>query len=583
LVITASQPIIDNQHNFHGVVGVDVQMLTVTEEISKIRVGESGYAFLIDKQGRVISISPKGYTDFNLTEEEILAGDIETLSLINRVSLDVFEVLAKMTSGQSGLRKVDINGTTRYVAYRPIPIIGYSLGIVVDESELQQPFTDTMVKFTKAIQSTLTNLTIIIASVLILAMLGSYFLGNTVTSPLRKLTETAEQITAGKFGIQADVKSRDEIGALAKTFNGMSTRLNELVTNLEGEVSQRTRQLERRATQIQAAAEVGSAVVSVRDLEALLRRTTQLISDRFGFYHVGIFLLDEKGEFAVLRASNSTGGARMLKRGHKLKVGQTGIVGTVTSTGKARIALDVGQDSVYFDNPDLPGTRSEMALPLLSGTEILGALDVQSTEPNAFSKEDISTLNILADQITTALQNTRFIAQTQEALNAARRAYGAQSREEWQTLLEEEGSLGYISRGHGTILPAHYNLPNEVQEALNNGQTITSATEKNVLHVPIHVRGKLIGAIRLTKPKDSPGWSQDEIADISRLAAQLSNTFDSARMYREIRMRAENEQTISNLSARLSSTVEIDEIIKETLSQLGESIKDSDVALRFTN
>jgi len=207
LVITASQPIFDNQHNFHGVVGVDVQMLTVTEEISKIRVGESGYAFLIDKQGRVISISPKGYTDFNLTEDEILAGDIETLSLINRVSLDVFEVLAKMTSGQSGLRKVDINGTTRYVAYRPIPIIGYSLGIVVDESELQQPFTDTMVKFTKAIQSTLTNLTIIIASVLILAMLGSYFLGNTVTSPLRKLTETAEQITAGKFGIQADVKS----------------------------------------------------------------------------------------------------------------------------------------------------------------------------------------------------------------------------------------------------------------------------------------------------------------------------------------------------------------------------------------
>jgi len=440
-----------------------------------------------------------------------------------------------------------------------------------------------MVKFTKAIQSTLTNLIIIIASVLILAMLGSYLLGNTVTSPLRKLTDTAEQITAGKFGIQADVKSRDEIGALAKTFNGMSTRLNELVTNLEGEVSQRTRQLERRATQIQAAAEVGSSVVSVRDLEVLLRRTTQLISDRFGFYHVGIFLLDEKGEFAVLRASNSTGGARMLKRGHKLKVGQTGIVGTVTSTGKARIALDVGQDSVYFDNPDLPGTRSEMALPLLSGTEILGALDVQSTEPNAFSKEDISTLNILADQITTALQNTRFIAQTQEALNAARRAYGAQSREEWQTLLEEEGNFGYISRGHGTILQAHKNLPKEFQEALNNGQAITSATEKNVLLVPIHVRGKLIGAIRLTKPKDSPGWSQDEISDISRLAEQLSNSFESARMYREIRMRAENEQLISNLSARLSSTVEIDEIIKETLSQLGESFKDADVALRFTN
>ncbi len=583
LVITASQPIIDRQQKLHGVVGVDVQMLTVTEEISKIRIGDSGYAFLIDKQGRVISISPKGYNDFNLTEDEVLTGDIESLSLINRVSLDVFEVLAKMTSGQSGLRKVDINGSTRYVAYRPIPLVGYSLGIVVDESELQQPFTSTMVTFSKAIQSTLTNLTIIIPSVLILAMLGSYFLGNTVTSPLRKLTDIAEQLTAGNLGVQADVKSRDEIGSLALTFNSMSAQLHELVTHLEDEVSQRTRQLERRASQIQAAAEVGSAVVSVRDLEGLLRRTTQLISERFGFYHVGIFLMDEKNEFAELRASNSAGGALMLKRGHKLKVSGISIVGTVTSTGKARIALDVGQDSVYFDNPDLPGTRSEMALPLISGNEILGALDVQSTEPNAFSKEDISTLNILADQITTAIQNTRFISQTQEALNAARRAYDLQSREEWQSILEEEGNLGYISRGHGNIQRARSKLPKEVQEALDNGQIINSKTDDNVLHVPIRVRGKLIGAIRLGKPKESPGWSQDEISDISNLSEQLSNTLESARMYREIRARVEYEQTISSLSTRLSSTVEIDEIIKETLSQLGETFKDADVALRFTS
>ncbi len=582
LVITASQPIIDSQQNFHGVVGVDVQMVTITEEISKIRVGETGYAFLIDKQGRAISIPPKGYDDFSLTEDEVLAGDIESLSLVKRVPLNVFEVLAKMTSGQSGLMKVDINGIPRYVAYRPIPIVGYSLGIVIHESELQQPYTKTLEQFTAAIQSTLSSLAIIIAGVLGLSLLGSYLLGSTVTSPLRQLTETAEKIAAGDLDVQSDVTSRDEIGTLAKTFNSMSVRLSELITNLEGEVAQRTRQLERRASQIQAAAEVGNAVASLRDLEGLLSRTTQLISDKFGYYHVGIFLLDEKREFAVLRASNSSGGARMLSRGHKLKVGETGIVGAVTSTGKARIALDVGQDSVYFDNPDLSGTRSEMALPLVSGTAILGALDVQSTKPNAFSEEDVSTLTILADQIATALQNARFLSQTQDALNAARRAYGVQSREGWQAILEEEGNLGYISSGQGNAVQVQNALSDDVQETLKNGQAAISLTDNNTLHVPIHVRGKLIGALRLVKPKDTPGWSQEDVTDISRLASQLGNSFESARIYREIQKRAEYEQAISDLSAQLSSTTEIDEIIKITLSHLGEKIKDADVALRFT-
>lgn len=582
LVITASQPIIDGQQKFHGVVGVDVQMITVTEQISKIRVGETGYAFLIDKQGRAISIPPKGYNDFNLTKEEVLAGDIDALSLTRRVPLNVFEVIAKMTSGQSGLMQVDINGVSRYVAYRPIPSVGYSLGIVVYESELQQPYTKTLEQFTSAIQSTLSSLTIIIAGALGLALFGSYLLGNTVTSPLRKLTETAENIASGDLGVQSEVTTRDEIGTLAKTFNSMSARLSELVTNLEGEVAQRTRQLERRASQIQAAAEVGNAVASLRDLEGLLSRTTQLISDKFGFYHVGIFLLDERGDYAVLRASNSAGGARMLKKGHKLKVGETGIVGKVTATGKARIALDVGQDSVYFDNPELPGTRSEIALPLLSGTEILGALDVQSTEPNAFSKEDIFTLNILADQIATALQNTRAFRQTQDALNAARRAYGMQTREGWQNLLKEEGTLGYISRGQGRVIQVQNRLPQEIQAALAKGQAITSTIDNNILYVPIQVRGNLIGSFRLAKPKGSYGWSLDEVEDMSRMAGQLSNSFESARIYRDVQKRAEFEQMISNLSARLSSTTEIDEIIVETVTQLGETFKDADVTLHFT-
>ena len=141
-----------------------------------------------------------------------------------------------------------------------------------------------------------------------------------------------------------------------------------------------------------------------------------MINREFGFYHVGIFLLDTAREYAVLSAANSDGGQKMLERSHRLKVGETGMVGYVTSTGKPRVALDTGADAVFFNNPDLPETRSEIALPLRVGDEIIGALDVQSTEPNAFSQEDINVASILADQVSIAIQNARQFEETRRAL-----------------------------------------------------------------------------------------------------------------------------------------------------------------------
>ncbi len=136
---------------------------------------------------------------------------------------------------------------------------------------------------------------------------------------------------------------------------------------LEQRVSERTSAIDKRTTLLKAVADVGKAITSFRNLSELLQQTTYLIRENFGYYHVGIFLLDDRKEYAVLSATNSEGGQRMLERKHQLKVGETGIVGYVTEYAKARIALDVGKDAVYFDNPDLPETRSEMALPHRGG------------------------------------------------------------------------------------------------------------------------------------------------------------------------------------------------------------------------
>ena len=161
-------------------------------------------------------------------------------------------------------------------------------------------------------------------------------------------------------------------------------RRSEEVAEQSKELEKANFQLQKRAAQFEALAQVTQAITSIHDLQELLPRITGMISEQFGFYHVGIFLLDEGSEYAVLSAANSEGGKKMLERNHRLRVGEQGIVGNVTATGVPRIAMDVGKDAVFFNNPDLPNTHSEMALPLQNENIITGALDVQSTEVAAF-------------------------------------------------------------------------------------------------------------------------------------------------------------------------------------------------------
>ncbi len=164
---------------------------------------------------------------------------------------------------------------------------------------------------------------------------------------------------------------------------------------------------QRRATQLAAAAEVARDATAILDVDQLLDETAHLISEQFGFYHAGVFLLDKEGEYAVLQAASSEGGYRMLERGHKLRVGKVGIVGYVAGTGKPRIALDVGKDAIHFVNPDLPDTRSEMGLPLKVREHVIGVLDVQSIQEAAFSEDDVAVLQTLADQLAAAIANAR--------------------------------------------------------------------------------------------------------------------------------------------------------------------------------
>ena len=211
----------------------------------------------------------------------------------------------------------------------------------------------------------------------------------------------------------------------------MTLQLRSLVGNLEQRVAERTRRLERRSLQLQTAAEVARDITTIQDLDDLLNKAVNLVRGRFGFYHAGLFLIDDLGEYACLRAATGEAGRQLIERGHKLKVGEIGLVGYVTGTGQPRIALDVGADAVHFKNPLLPDTRSEMALPLKANDRVIGALDVQSTVGSAFDQEDIAILQILADQLAVAINNIRLVEKLETALKETDTLYQHQVQQNW--------------------------------------------------------------------------------------------------------------------------------------------------------
>ena len=178
---------------------------------------------------------------------------------------------------------------------------------------------------------------------------------------------------------------------------------------------------ERRATLLHAAARVCKNVTSILDPDLLLRETVNIICDEFQFYYAGVFLIDASGRWAVLRAGYGEAGAAMIAEGHRLAVGGDSMIGWATGRRQARIANNVGDETVHFKNPHLPGTRSEMALPLVAGRDIIGALTVQSTQQDAFTQEDIATLQTMADQLAIAIQNARLHQENQNLLKQAQR------------------------------------------------------------------------------------------------------------------------------------------------------------------
>lgn len=362
-----------------------------------------------------------------------------------------------------------------------------------------------------------------------------------------------------------------------------SARLEDLVQTRTSELNLANFANERRAHMFQAIAQVTRVIISTQNLQDLLPQITQMISQQFGFYHIGVFLVDQNGEYAVLSAANSEGGERMLARSHKLQIGHTGIVGYVAKTGKVRIALDTGADAIYFNNPDLPETRSEMALPLVQANGgIIGVLDIQSTEPNAFNQEDIEVLSTLADQVSVALANARLYEETQKALIEAEMVYRQDLRTGWEKFSRAQKLAGIRRRSmKSSFLAEPLELPG-AKEVSQLGNIYQEKTENALsqLTMPVKLRGEVVGMLNL-KADNNREWSADEMDIITAIIERAALAIENARLLDESRKVAEKERAIGEISAKIGQGIEIETILRTAVRELGAQISGAQVTVEI--
>ncbi len=376
-------------------------------------------------------------------------------------------------------------------------------------------------------------------------------------------------IFAGLVGIRQDTLSRQnhQLETEILTRKQAFEEIEKLKNNLDNQVKERTISLERKVLQLRASTEVGQAIASIYEIDTLLREVTVLISEQFGFYHTGIFLLDKEQKYAVLKSTNSVEGQGMLARNHKLKIDGVGIVSYTIREGTARIAQAVRSDDLFFDNPDLPDTRSELALPLITRGKIIGALDIQSREEKAFKDDDILVLQTMANLVAGALQTAQLFQQVEQSSEALRKVYGELSQEAWRKITEGRGHRGYHYI-QGDVVPI-----DEQQEIdLSNLPEIS---------IPIQIGEQTVGFITAHKSSSETEWTASETAIMKNISDQLSVALESARIFQDTQMRAAREQITGEVTTRIRETMDIDTIIKTASDEIRKALNLPEVVIRL--
>jgi len=365
-------------------------------------------------------------------------------------------------------------------------------------------------------------------------------LSRSVSDPIHKIIAVLNKVEMGDLNSRVNVSATDEVGELAIHFNRMISRLETLQGTLESQVAERTEQLK-------ATIEVSRVASTILDPDELINKVVNLITNRFGYYYTAIFLIDESGQWAVLKQATGTAGSTLKSRGHRLPLGGKSMVETTISTHQARIALDVGSEPVRFENPLLPDTRSEIALPLMVADRIIGVLDVQSEQGAAFNEQDIDTLQGMANSVATALENARLFRDTQKSLEELRLIQRESVVKNWSESSREGQGYEYAATTEG----------------------LSPDVAISAIDVPLILRGQIIGQLHLEGQQD---WTPEERNLVEAVATQAVLAMENARLLEERQQIALRERLAAEITGKVWSSPNTDFILQTAIKELGRAL-----------
>jgi signal transduction histidine kinase/DNA-binding response OmpR family regulator/HAMP domain-containing protein len=384
------------------------------------------------------------------------------------------------------------------------------------------------------VQASTTENLLVGGIIALVALLLGLFVSSRVTRPLTALSDTAEQLSRGDLNINAPSTNIVEIQQVSNSLNLMTAQLKELLGTQEDTIKARTRQL-------QITAQIGRAIAAETDLERLLDVTISRIRDQLGHYHAQVFLLDDLRQYAVLRASTGDAGQALLERGHKLPVGSRSVIGQVTSLGEPVLAGDTLQAEYWMPNPLLPATRAELSVPIRVGDTIMGALDVQSVEPDAFDEETIAALQTIADQLAVALRNAQLFEEKEGLISASVQLTQMLTRESWDTFLTDtrmgQGDLGFS-----------YDLSNVRATGGDGG----NGHSEGGISMPIALRGEVIGELETWLPENQ-NISEDERQLVSDVLDRVALALENARLFEQTQVSLQETNRLYQASRRISA------------------------------
>jgi len=546
--LVISVPIRRNLGTIVGVAMFASDLDDIGQEVRATKVGETGFAYVVDGLNQVVAHPiPEYVAEF--------------------LDLDYYPPVFEMRGGNTGLLTfVDEEG----VAWRAsVSELENGWGVIVQQQE--EELLATVRSMREVAWGVISVGGILLAGLTLLVV-------RQIIQPIGSLTETATAIAAGDLDRVAAVESEDEVGTLARAFNSMTRQLRELISGLEQQVIERTRQLEQRSAYLEATAEVGRAAVSILDRQQLVQQVVELIRERFDLYYVGLFMSDEAAEWAVLEAGTGEAGKMMLARGHRIRVGE-GMVGWSVAHGNWRVAAEAEADAVRLATPELPLTRSEAALPLRSRGRTLGALTVQHTKPGTFDPDTMAVLQTMADQVAVALDNAALFAESEEALRVLRRAYGEVSRQSWSELVQARRDWSYRwrssaegngQRAQGELVPIERGAEGALGEADRS------------LTIPLKARDQVIGALGFRKRTGEGDWTPEEIGLLETMIGQLELALESARLYQDTQRTAARDRLLAEVVGRVRETLDVEAVLRALAYEVRQALDLPEVVVRLS-